>query len=294
MLFSRRLLCSAELALGVVVVASCASSHPTPAPSNPAPTGQKTADAPRSPETIHLEWASKVPDTPVVDGNPAEWGAVSRTPLLSLLVTKDRVYFVATLMGAYKAGVWIELSVPAPDLGSIGEWGGDGSFYNYENEQYGSGKEDLVAAHAVFVAWHEERFRRLYWLDAKGIQVQGEKGLESIDGAVVASKAAADGVTVEVELPLPALPRMSQAPADSFFLFATGGSAAVVPEIDPENRIEVMQKAAVAFEPLSEQRAHVAGIDLGGPKRLRFSYHPAKPTVVEFIHFRDRQNGGTY
>jgi hypothetical protein len=106
---------------------------------------------------------------------------------------------------------------------------------------------------AAFVARHTARFERRYRLDSRGIQRLGEGGLEPIPGAAAVSKVKGDRWTAEVKLPLSALPRMSEAPASTFFLFAAPGPATKAPEI--KQRVTIVAPAGIHFDPYGELRA---------------------------------------
>jgi hypothetical protein len=269
-----------------------APAPPTLAPAPPTP--DETPAPKVLPNGIRVAWASKAPTEPVIDGDIAEWGILPPTPSVTLSVTKDGAYLVANLAGVTKDGIWIEISVPATELHPLGSWGRDGSFYNYNDPEYEKPFKKLIENHARFVEKHAARFQKLYRLDSKGILWDSKKGLAPIPNAVAVSKVVDDRLTAEVKLPLSALPRMSEAPANSFSLYVAAGSSTKMPKIDSEERAQVVLKAGIHFEPHSELRAAVAHPEFGTSEdRWSLSYQPSEPNIVELVDFRDRENGGT-
>lgn len=289
--------CRSLLLLGAVACASAPPQQNAPMALDrplPAPTADVLPDEPPPRPEIRVAWAQKPPAAPVIDGDLAEWGALPEAPSVTLSVTKDGAYLVANLAGAAKDGLWIELSAPAAKLHALGEWAPDGTFYEYTPETVpqdpSSTSRQVLEYHTPFVAEHMKRFQRLYRLDPKGILWDGGKGFAPVPDAVAVSRVTGDRLTAEVKLPLSALPRMSQAPANSFFLFAAAGPSTKVPEIEPAQRVQVVSQAGIHFEPLGALRAAaVAYVD----RKDSLSYQPAQPNLVEIVAFRDRERGGT-
>lgn len=282
------------LALG----ASCGAAPPRPQPvvalpkPKPTPMAETPAEEPK-PEIL-VAWVEKTPPNPVIDGELDEWGTIQASPSVALSVTKDGAHIIADLAGKAKDGLWIELSVPAAELRPLGEWGRDGSFYEFGcaedlDPEPAAKCKAIQERHAAFTAKHAARFTRLFRIDAEGLRWLREGALVPVPQTLVASKVKGDRVTTEIKLPLSALPRMSQAPASTFYLAAAPGRADKIPSIEEEQRIDVSAPEDIDFEPLGALRAAARMHAL----RQAFSYHPAAPNLVELVDFPDREHGGT-
>lgn len=277
---------------------SCASAPPPPEiPIQESPPA--TAGASATPEQppaapINVLWADTTPEQPVIDGKIAEWGGFPDASAVAVALTKDAAFLVADLTGAAKDGVWVALSAPVDEVPKLGTWQRDGQFIDFTCPEEAASPEAVsckqtLARHDAFVAARTARFERLFRLDGQGLRWSGKNGLEPVPGAVVASKAAGNHWTVEVKLPLSALPRMAQAPVSSLTLFAVAGPEAKVPAILPEQRTEVYAASDVSFEPHGELRAaaRIRVVSTG------FSYHPAQPNLIEIVDHPDKVHGGS-
>ena len=176
------------------------------------------------------------PEKPLPSGpNPA-----SATSHLALALGNDAVTIAADLGEPARDGFWLgigEVPPPVPSIGLIARAGYIVPF-NCDFEQIrlmeGEWKKgpakppEVVAAcrgvlarHAELIARHRARFTRLFKIDRDGVHGSSADGtLSTIDGAKAVFKPGARGATVEVSLPLTAMPRLAEAPAVTLRLVA--------------------------------------------------------------------------
>ncbi|MFO0551118.1 MAG: hypothetical protein U0271_22195 [Polyangiaceae bacterium] len=237
-----------------------------------------------------LQWLPAPSKPGVVDGDLSEWPAMP-TSSVGVRVDSDKAVLVARVPKRYaQAGIWVELSAPANPLLPLGEWQRDGTFIPYTCERVEP--EAAAACKATLARYdemkleHEARFAALYRLDEKGIRraVDGGGELAPIADAKVSFK---DGETCsfEVELPLSALPRLSESPAQSFSLYAS--AAASRPAITATMRQQVTKTAAVQFQPLSSIREAL----FKKATDISLSYAAASPQTVEVVDYQDPIHG---
>lgn len=240
-----------------------------------------------------MAWAATPPAQPVIDGDLTEWGEVAPASSLTLHVTKDGAYLAASLSGSARDGIWIELSTPADELPGLGIWQRDGQFVKYEchdsmSPDVAAACRETLARHEKMIAERKKAFTRLFRLERSGLRWAGKSGLEPVPSAVAVSRVNGPRITMEVKLPVAALPRMSEAPASTFSLFAVAGPASAEPVIVAESKMDLSAPEDVTFEPFGELRtAARQKVVTDG-----FSYHPSRPNVVEITGFPDRVHGG--
>ena len=300
MLFSRAVfsMLAVSGSLTAVVAACGATTAPEPAAGPPKPGASGSAGpsaAPAAPpEPLVVAWAATPPEQPVIDGELAEWGEVAEASSLTLHVTKEGAYLAASLSGVARDGIWIELSTPVDELPGLGIWQRDGQFVKYEchdsmSPEVAAACRETLARHERMIAERKKGFTRLFRLDREGgVRWAGKSGLEAVPSAVAAFRVKGSRVTAEVKLPVAALPRMTEAPAYTFSLFAVPGPASQDPVIVAESRMDLSAPDGVAFEPFGELRTAARQRVIADG----FSYHPSRPNVVEITGFPDREHGG--
>jgi len=94
------------------------------------------------------------------------------------------------------------------------------------------------------------------------------------------------GATVEISLPLKAMPRVTQAPLASLKLVARAATSPKPPELAPEPWVWVTLPAPVSFEPYGELRARAFQTpDRYLAFRPHMSYQPGDPLHVETLFY---------
>jgi len=153
----------------------------------------------------------------------------------------DQEALIAAELGesATRSGFFLGLGDTPPDVARIGEWGRGNQVWEfeceYEHTDISDGDwvrgernppeviaacEQLKVDHEEYVRKNSLRFECVYKIDASGIKVFSEGSLRPVEGAKVARKPRGKGSTVEVSLPLKALPRMADAPLKTLQLSA--------------------------------------------------------------------------
>lgn len=169
-------------------------------------------------------------------------------------------------------------------------------------------KQQLASYHS-FVAAQESRFRKLYKIEKDGVKVTTPDGqLTAVLGAKVAWKKGVEKTSVEVSLPLAAMPRLAEAPLATLQLVARVASSSAPPPLPKEAWLDSNLPEVVSYEPHGDLRAalwaaaneevHARGST--GMTRLRrppgLSFQPAEPLKVESVEASDvdaRVNEGT-
>jgi hypothetical protein len=265
---------------------SLAQRPPRPRPPPPPPPKSTGANAKKSPPP-------PPPPPPPPDPNPRD--APSR---VAVALTKDGAFVAADLAEISKDGVWLALSFPSADLPPIGHFqrgGGvtelicdlDPQTGGEAEPEWKTACEALRTRHDEYVAAHEARFERMFRLDREGIRQVGKGGaLEPVEGAKAAWKATTRGITVEASLPVKVLPRMSQAPVKSMFLYAIAATDPRPPVVPRDKWVDVGTPAPVSFEPYGTIREvamqHIYGVSLSPVGQ---SYHPSEPNVIEIVRY---------
>jgi hypothetical protein len=245
---------------------------PAPPPSLPRPESLDEPDGPSDAKT-------KGPP------NPAD--ASSR---LAFALTGDAALIAAELGEQARDGIWVGIGARVPDLPLLGEYFGREGFvvldcerkitladmtgapegaeqdYSFEPRlpEEKAACEALEARRAEVKAEHEKRFERLFKIDREGVRGVAEDGaLVAIEGARSAWRPGPRGATVEVSLPLSAMPRAGEAPLRMLRLVAR--AAPTTPVITPGQWVWVNLPEAVSFEPYAALRAHALAraLDLG-------------------------------
>ena len=235
---------------------------PAPPPSLPRPESNDEPDDPSDAKT-------KPP-------NPAD--ASSR---LVFALTGDAALIAAELGEQARDGIWVGIGTRVPDLPLLGEYFGREGFvvlncerkitltdmqgapegaeqgYSFEarlpEEQ--TACKALEARRAEVKAEHEKRFARLFKIDREGVRGVAEGGaLVAIEGARSAWRPGPRGATVEVSLPLSAMPRAGEAPLQRLRLVAR--AAPTTPVLTLGQWVWVDLPEAVSFEPYAALRAH--------------------------------------
>jgi hypothetical protein len=234
---------------------------------------------------------------------------------LGLALSSDAVLIAAELGEPAREGIWLGIGSLAPDLPAIGEVSRGGSTEplkcKFEQVYVGEGSyvdgkpnpPEIVAAcellldrHAKFVAKHEERFARAFKIDRDGVRaVQPDGTLAAIEGAKAVFKPGATGATVEVSLPLKAMPRVADAPCKALRLVARAVTTPAPPlaaqgHFAPDQWVWLALPDAISFEPYGELRARVfdpaslEGVIFMFPT-TGMSYHPGDPLHLETMGY---------
>lgn len=267
------------------------------------------------------EWGSLLPPRDADTSGPApeertSGGREPRGPLPSgpnprgaashaaVSITSDTLLIAAELSGDAREGIWLGLGSPAPELAPIGMFGRGGYVMppSCEFEVYVEAGEvvqgnpnppevvaackELIARHEKLLVTHEARFSRLFRIDREGVRrVHADGTLSRIEAAKHALKAGPKGASVEISLPLAAMPRLAAAPLEWLRLVARPAAAAAKPpELPLEQWVWVKLPAPVSFEPLGELRARTFALLRGKtffPSGV--SYHPSDPLHVESV-----------
>jgi len=247
--------------------------------------------------------ANQEPEQPLPSG-PNPLNAASH---LALAITGDALLIAADLGEPAREGIWLGIGSLAPAVLPVGEMsrGGFVQPFDCDFEQiyvgegtFTKGKPNppevvaachgLLARHAEFVAKHRARFARMLKIDRQGVHgVAADGSLVSIEGAKYALKPAAKGATVEIALPLTALPRLVEAPITTLRLVARAATTPR-PEITPEQWVWVLLPEAASFEPYGEIRARSFELLNGHTYYAAgMSYQPGDPLHVESLHHAD-------
>ncbi|MFO0589809.1 MAG: hypothetical protein U0441_19875 [Polyangiaceae bacterium] len=206
-------------------------------------------------------------------GNPDPKKVGSR---VAFAFTSDAAYLAADLGEAAKEGVWIALGARPAELPLVGQYFGRMGFQplNCEQKPMVEGEdgdqgywmekrtpEEAAACTAIKTRIreaahkHEARFEKLYRIDPTGVRVAGPNGaLTAVEGAKSAWKAGPHGATVEVSLPLLALPRMAESPLETIRILARTDVAP--PLLTPQAWLWLKLPAPVGFEPFAALRKH--------------------------------------
>lgn len=224
---------------------------------------------------------------------------------LAFALTGDAVLIAAELGEPARDGIWLGVGSSAPKVPPIGdytrgggiaewdcgfkrEWGIEGHYENGEPNppEVVAACKALVERHAKFTVKHQQRFARRFKIDREGVRGVATDGtLYRIEGAKAAWKPGAKGATVEITLPLKAMPRVIEAPLASLRLVARAASSPTPPDFAPEPWVWVTLPKAVTFEPYGELRAR-AFEPLGYTNFAPYmSYQPGDPLNVETVHY---------
>jgi hypothetical protein len=249
------------------------------------------------------------PDAPLPSGpNPA-----SASSHLALALGNDAVTIAAELGDPARDGIWLGIgslppSVPPIGLKARGGWtlAFDCDFeqvYAFE-EGFVKGKANppevvaachaLLARHEALVAQHRARFTRFFKLDRDGVHAAAADGtLSSIAGAKAVFKPGPHGATVEVTLPIAALPRLVEAPLLTLRLVARAVTGPR-PEVLPPQWVSVHLPEPLTIEPFGDLRNHSFQRLVGHVDQVPgLSYQPGDPLHVESMHYtspRDRSS----
>lgn len=247
--------------------------------------GEPAPDEP-PPRAVDVLWAEKTPEKPVIDGDLADWvdfapSEGSAPSRVVFALTKTAAFIVVDLAEAAKDGIWIGISSDPAELPALGYMQRDGTFIpldcKSQDAEWIEKCRNIEARRDGFVEVYKSRFERFYRLDGKAIRELGMNGLEAVPNAAFASKPSPKGQTIEVKLPLLALPRMSFASVGSVRLYASPGPETKAPSPKPEERVEISAPEPVTFEPLGElrERAQISALRAG------FSYQPGEANKIE-------------
>lgn len=224
---------------------------------------------------------------------------------LAVAITHDAILIAAELGEPAREGVWLGIGSTVPKVPPIGDYTRGGYVLEFDCKfkrifgiegavdrgdpnppEVVAACEALVERHAQQVARHTKRFARRFKIDRDGVRGVALDGtLHGFEGAKAAFKQGAKGATVEVSLPIKAMPRVSEAPLHSLRLAARAATSPKSPDFDPE-WVWVRLPDAISFEPLGELRARAYASLAGfwhGPPPL--SYQPGDPLHVETIHY---------
>jgi hypothetical protein len=228
---------------------------------------------------------------------------------LVLALTSDAALIAAELAIPAPDGIWLGVGSLLPDLPVPGELAlSDTAFVelkctgfvreildgNSGNTAEINPPEALAACRKVMDVYaatriaHEARFTKLFKIDrARAHSVGADGKLTPIASAKVAWKQGAKGTTVEVALPLAALPRVAEAPLTQLALVArVATTPAPPPELGTERWSLVGFPDAVSFEPHGALRAGVWKAVYGPSRSVEFrpppglSYQPGEALKV--------------
>jgi hypothetical protein len=302
-------------ALLPLLLAACT---PAPAPVAPEPVQIPSASAaPVAPLPDVFVSAATLPDKAVLDGDVGEWAAIDKELGASQVVfalDAGGLHLAAELLGPAREGIWLNVGTRAPEVPPIGEAGRAGNVeeLDCENErsfidgayspngkklppEQAAACKALVAEHEKLAARHAARFVTRLRVDREGVRLVEAGGkLGPVPGAKLAWKAGEAKTGVEIELPLAALPRMSEAPVETLAVWA-GPTRAAIADAPPEPAHHILP-TPLSFEPHGELRAAVyawiqkavpAGYSYGDifQRHLGFSYHPTDPERLETLHY---------
>ncbi len=233
----------------------------------PAPIPSLPIDDERAPDT--KDAANESPALPL---NPPD--AASR---LALSLTSESVSIAADLGAQARNGVWIGIGAAPPEMPSLGEFVGRVGFLPWNCEQtmvvtaddggsesYGwepippetkAACEAAVAREAAFEIANRKRFAKVFKVDRDGVKSVSENGsLGSIVGAEAVLRRSGKGATLEISLPLAAMPRIAEAPLTTLRVVALPLSAKP-PEPSMKQWIAATLPEPVSFEPYGALRA---------------------------------------
>ena len=255
---------------------------------------------PPSPEKLP-SLAQQDPEVPLPSG-PNPGNAVSH---LAFALSNQAVLIAAELGEPARAGIWLGIGSMSPAVPPIGIWsrGGfvmeldcdfDQIYFNEGHFDTGPAKppEVVAACHALkerqvtFVAEHRARFTRLLKIDPEGVrELKSDGTLAAIAGARAMFKAGPKGASVEIALPLAAMPRLVDAPLRTLHLVARAATTAK-PELTPKQWVWVQFPDPVTVEPLGEIRARAVQLLIGNTYHpAGLSYHPADPLHVQTLRY---------
>jgi hypothetical protein len=245
---------------------------------------------------------------------------------LALAVTGQEAFVAAELDEQARRGIWLGIGAHVPALPPLGEPGGRAGFVRLQCEfelicwaagenndatACGPDKEKpltpevvesckgLLKQHAELVAAHAEKFHKIFRVDRDGVRVLGPEGrLAPVPGSRHAWKPRAEGATVEIALPLAALPRVAEAPLEALTLMARAVDGPAPPEIPPEQWVRVVLPDPISFEPYGVLRTDIFAQQRRGdekdpqgifynPQELGhgMSYQPGEPLYFEAMSF---------
>lgn len=320
---------------------ACASPPPRPAPLTslpaPLPPPAQPAEAPPDPAILCVA-VVQPPQKATLDGDLRAWGPLVSPPAPPKpppdpdadkdgpdapvqLPTPPDLHAAASHLGfaltLEAARIAVELAAPAPQ----GIWLGVGALpavlptlatsvnglvWEAPECSTRTVPEPCKAereAYARFEAAHKRRFQRMFKIDRDGVRVVAEGGaLVTIAGARVAARAGEHGAsTLEVWLPLAAMPRVAQSPVQTLALVARVASSPEPPELAPEQWSWLTLPAPISFEPYGELRARVLAAVRWRAYRatpLRpeagLSYQPGEPSKLEGVAFGGDSIGPTF
>lgn len=288
---------------------------PAPAPPpkepvvhTPAPAG---SDSPAAAEPAAIDVVVvAAPEKAALDGDVAEWQDLAAVeagkPSLAIAFRPTDVLIAARLSGEAKDGVWLTVAEDPTDLPKIGFLVRGGQVADPECEyeiEYGpegsvsKGKahppevvaacKALIVKHAALEVQHRARFTRRYRVDRDGAKLVNEGAAPTaIAGAQSAFKTDANGeVTVEVKLPLSALPRVAQVPFAEIGVVAAPASAPLQPLSEIGQVPHQNLPDPVEFEPYGRLRTEVLRASIGSFYASGFSYQPGEGLHIETYHY---------
>ncbi len=276
-------------------------------------------------------WPTPMPSLPIDDERePASTGAAKKPPApppnppdaasrLALSITSESVSIAADLGAQARDGVWIGIGAAPPEMPYLGEFVGRAGFLPLNCEQtmvvtseddgsqgYGwepsppetkAACEAVVARETAFESANRKRFAKVFKVDRDGVKSVSESGeLASVVGAEAVLRPSAKGATLEISLPLSAMPRVAQAPLTTLRVVARPLSAKP-PEPSMKQWIAAKLPEAVSFEPYGALRAFAfrSANELGDfypgttgfqePRAL--SFQPGEPLRVEVMDAGD-------
>jgi hypothetical protein len=227
---------------------------------------------------------------------------------LAFALTGDAALIAAELGEPARDGIWLGIGSSTPEVPPIGDytrgggiaewdcgfkrvWGIEGHYENGEPNppEVIAACKALIERHAKFTVKHARRFARRFKIDREGVRgVAADDTLYSVEGAKVAWKPGAKGATVEITLPLKAMPRVTEAPLASLRLVARAASSPTPPDFAPGPWVWVTLPEPVTFEPHGELRARAFQTPDGYMNFTpNMSYQPGDPIHVERLHYAD-------
>ncbi|MFO0590133.1 MAG: hypothetical protein U0441_21505 [Polyangiaceae bacterium] len=307
-----------------IASAGCSPAAPAsaPKPAGSASESATTAAPDSSAKSTHtiVATVAAAPEKLALDGAVAEWEALAKgsdvaealdsESVIAVAFRSRDVVVAARLEGDSKDGAILTIGDEAPVLAPIGMVARGGITIEMDCEyEQDPGPEGTIeqgkkkppevqaackaakARYADMVAKHKARFARSYKIDRDGAHLVGADGkLSDIQGVQSAFKTTPAGVTVEVTLPVLALPRMSSAPVRAIGLAAAVASPTpTLPNPDELQRQDLPEPAE--FEPYGALRTFAFSRGGGSPHYAgSLSYQPGEGLAIEAYDYKDHDH----
>lgn len=325
----------AALTTVLALAGGCAGTPPTPqpVPVSHEPTTQVDPGPARSyaGEAIALS-ARELPKKYLLDGSITEWGVEPNRNVVAIGVDATRLVLAIGWAGAKPPSLSIAIATPVPMIPDIGWSQRGGTTHELTRETcqfeqiplieagWDDGRPqppevakaclDILARYEKQSLEYRERFIRRLRIDDQGVALVDAAGVATpIPGASMKSPAPVFGKearepSLEVELPLTALPDLAQAPLAYLFSAAAFGPPTDAMQTPPEapypgsdeppkpspgwTRLELSTPVAFGGHPdiLASVFKDASGV-LNGGVMSEISYAPATPDTITMISVPD-------